>query len=150
MPYNEMIEYGKAADKLESLLADYDLVCTFKKKDYPISLVVAPNSGVSEQMELYSQDSGAQSSSDARLNIIFYDADVIIRTDNRLVLSDDLMQKIKSYAKKMHYLYLQAFFREEMDKRKDNNSETEPEPDYEDDYESEDEAEDDYDTESEN
>lgn len=115
--YDELMQLQEITDKLETLLEDNNLCFRFDRGGYPIRLVVTQNTGVSEQMEIYRNTTDAVSSRDARLEFIFAHADIIVRTDSRLVIPDALLSKIKGYAKKMNYLYLQAFFREEMERR---------------------------------
>ena len=104
-------------DKLEQLLAENGLVYTFTRSSYPVVLSISPNTGLENQMELYTTNDNDVSSRDAKLMFIFQDGDITIRTDSRLVISDALMGKIKNHAKKMHYLFLQAFFRGETEKK---------------------------------
>ena len=120
---NEKTRYNAIKDKLDKLLDDNNLVGTFHKDTYPICLSVGQNMEPSAQMELFKTATHAISATDARLQYIFSDGEIIVRTDSRLIISDDLMTKIKGLAKNMHYLYLQAFFRERMEKG-NNGSDT--------------------------
>lgn len=104
--------YYETIEKLDELLAANNLVQVFGEDEYPIVLTVSQDRDPAAQMELFSQDGPGISSRDARLSFIFQDGDIVVRTDSRLVISDALMSKIKKYAKKMHYLYLQAYYRE--------------------------------------
>ena len=97
--------------KLAELLAAHNLVYTFSSDDYPISITVEPNLDPSAQMEMFANDDAGVSSRDAKLRFIFQDGNIIVRTDSRLIISDALLSKIKGLAKKMHYLYLQAYHR---------------------------------------
>ena len=107
----EMMQLKAVEEKLGELLADNNLVYAFRTTQYPISLTVSQDKDPSAQMELYCTDAGDVSARDARLDIIFQDGEIVIRTDSRLVISDSILSKIKGYAKKMHYLYLQEYFR---------------------------------------
>lgn len=68
-------------------------------------------------MGLLLEDDGGVSARDARLQIIFHDGDIIIRTDERLIITDALLTKIKGQAKKLHYLYLQAYHALDVDNK---------------------------------
>lgn len=105
----EMKMFQETQEKLDKLLAENSLVGTFDCDSYPIFLSVGQNMDPSEQMALFSEAEDGVSARDSRLRLIFKDGDILIRTDSRLIISDDLMGKIKNYAKKLHYLYLQAF-----------------------------------------
>lgn len=105
----ELNMFHEVQEKLNELLAKNRLVGTFNCDSYPIFLSVGQNMDPAEQMALFSDAEDGVSARDARLRLIFKDGDILIRTDSRLIISDDLMGKIKNYAKKLHYLYLQAF-----------------------------------------
>lgn len=113
----ELRQFQAVEDKLSKLLADNNLVHSFATKGYPITLTISQDKDPSAQMEIYSQDDGDVSAWDSRLVFAFQDGEIVVRTDSRLVISDALMGKIKGYAKKMHYLYLQAFYHGIVDQR---------------------------------
>lgn len=106
--------YSDVADKLRTLLSKNNLVHTFSGDTYPITLTISQDISMEGQMELYNTAKDGVSSRDAKLKFIFKDGEILIRTDSRLIIPDDLLAKIKNHAKKMHYLYLQAFFRDTM------------------------------------
>lgn len=108
----EMVQLRAVEEKLSSLLEDNHLVHTFHASAYPISLSISQDKDPSAQMELYSTSGSDVSAQDARLNFIFAGGEILVRTDSRLIIPDSVMSKIKGYAKKMHYLYLQAYFRQ--------------------------------------
>lgn len=105
-------QYRAINEKLGKLLADNGLVGTFNTNTYPISLTVGMDMSPEAQMELFDVDEIGASASDAKLKFVFEDGDILVRTHSRLVIADDIMSKIKGFAKKLHYLYLQNFFRE--------------------------------------
>lgn len=119
----EMKQLKAVEEKLGDLLADNNLVYTFRVTQYPISLTVSQDKDPSAQMELYCTDAGDVSARDAKLDIIFQDGEIVIRTDSRLVISDAILSKIKGYAKKLHYLYLQEYFRQSGIASKKNSQE---------------------------
>lgn len=118
----EMKQFQAVEEKLGDLLAENNLVHTFTTSSYPIVLTISQDKDPSAQMELYSQGGDLVSASDSRLNFIFQDGEIVVRTDSRLIIPDSIMSKIKGYAKKMHYFYLQGFFRENMEKSSNKNS----------------------------
>ena len=113
----ELEQFYEIETKLAALLAENNLVHRFYSDGYPISLTIAQSQDPADQMELFEADERSVSASDARLNFIFQDGDIIVRTDSRLVISDALLSKIKGFAKKMHYLYLQAYHRQHTDQK---------------------------------
>lgn len=97
-------------DKLTKLLAEEKMVHTLKTQQYPILLTISQDASPDAQMELFSTRGDGLSSRDALLQFIFKLEGLEIRTDNRLIISDDLMNKIKGYAKKIYHAYLEGFF----------------------------------------
>lgn len=101
-----------AEQKLEALMQDNNLTYSFNTDSYPITLSVSQDLDPSAQMEIYDTSAGDVSDRDSKLTFIFRDGELIVRSDSRLVISDDLLGKIKGLAKKMHYLFLQSYFRD--------------------------------------
>ena len=130
---------NKLGDKLAETLADHNLLHTFDTNKYPITLTVRQNQAPDAQMAIYSMTDGNISSQDAVLRLIFKLDKLEIQTDNRLVISDDLMNKIKNTGKKMRDAYCQAYFAERRnpDHMKLYGDPDAAEADYEDDEEDE-------------
>ena len=98
-------------NKLGETLNNEGMVFTLKTDRYPITLTISPDASPAAQMELFSAYDGA-SSTDALMQFIFKLDALEIRTDNRFVISDALMSKIKGQAKKIHHAFLEGFFAE--------------------------------------
>lgn len=97
--------------KLTKLLSDNDLDCKFNTDQYPITLSIFHDSESDGQLEMDDGEPADDGSArDAKLDFVFVDGDIVIRVDKRLEIPDSLMSKIKGLAKKMHYMYLQAYF----------------------------------------
>ena len=97
--------------KLADLLVEHNLVHEFKTNKHPIVLEVSPDASPEAQMEMYATADGSVSSYDARLRFIFaLDGSIEIQTDNRIVVSDALLNKIKNLGKKYLAAYTYAFF----------------------------------------
>lgn len=96
--------------KLEGTLIDENLVCSLHTSSYPITLTVSRNASPEAQMELYSVADGDVSSNGAKLRFIFKLNELEIRTDERFVISDAFMSKIKGLAKKIHHAFLEGYF----------------------------------------
>lgn len=99
-------------DKLLDLLNGEGLVFSFHTSSYPITLVVSRDVSPDAQMELFSNADGDTSSVGAKLQFIFKLDALEIRTNDRLIISDALMTKIKGLAKKIHHAFLEGFFAE--------------------------------------
>lgn len=98
-------------NKLGEILNNEGMVFTLRTDRYPITLTISPNASPSAQMALFSMNDGS-SSTDSLMQFIFKLDALEIRTDNRFVISDALMSKIKGQAKKIHHAFLEGFFAE--------------------------------------
>lgn len=109
MRYFDLFDAEK--DKLDLLLAENKLVCEFRANAYPITLTISPDASLEGQMELFAvaDDNGA-TSPDARLILTFPIGEIGMKNNGRLVLTDSLMNKIKTSAKKVHKAYVEGFF----------------------------------------
>lgn len=105
--------YNTLKDKLDALLNDNHLRCKFDTHRYPITLTIRPDASPEGQIALFETGSDKVSSRDASLKLTITLDGIEIQTKNRLVITDDLMNKIKSYAKKMHHEYLHGFYAEQ-------------------------------------
>ncbi len=103
-------QYKKLSDKLAETLAEEKLLHVFSTDKYPITLTVRQNQAPDAQMELYSTTDGSMSSQDAVLRLIFNLDKMQIKTDERLVISEELFNKIKNAGKKMNDAYCRAYF----------------------------------------
>lgn len=115
--------------KLAELLEEHNLVHHFKVSSYPIVLEVSPDASPAGQMDMLADADGPVSSYDARLRLTFaIDGSIEIQTDNRIVLSDTLLNKIKGLGKKYLAAFTYSFFadcriREEFSAKEENKSE---------------------------
>lgn len=118
-------------EKLGELLFEHKLMHEFKTGQHPIVLEVFPDASPAGQMEMFANADGPISSSDARLRLVFaIDGKIEIRTDNRVIVSDSLLNKIKNMGKKYLAAYTYAFFaerrnREHFEAKEENNTEQE-------------------------
>ena len=97
-------------DKLAEMLAEKSLLHVMDKSKYPITLTVTQNQAPDAQMALYDTTDGSMSSQDSVLQFIFELDGLEIHTNNRLVIDEKFMNKIKGQAKKIHAAYVHAFF----------------------------------------
>ncbi|MEG2526679.1 MAG: hypothetical protein RSA62_05610 [Oscillospiraceae bacterium] len=106
---NYFSPFQEVKEKLDDLIAEHHLVATWKMLDYPLRLIVYPNSSPEAQMTLL-ESSERTASSNARLCYTFDLNQINVAIEGKLNLPDSLMNSIKTYAKKMHYLWLQGYF----------------------------------------
>lgn len=112
----EKMQFDTLQEKLDKLLDDNGLVGELHCTAYPIYLSVSQNVAPAAQLELYDTSDAGVSARDSRLLFIFRDGSILVRTDSRMIIPDDLMSKIKGLAKKLHYMYLQHYFRSSMER----------------------------------
>lgn len=104
-------EFNNLSSKLDDLLGKHYLTYDFDSSKYPIVLTIRPNNSQDAQMELYTQDRET-CSADAALKYRFHIDGIEIKIIGRLLLADEVMNKIKSLAKKMVAAYLFGYFAE--------------------------------------
>jgi hypothetical protein len=102
--------FNKQLAKFQEFLAANNLEGEFKTTRYPISLSITYEQTEQGQMEMFETESDGVSSKDAKLVLTFPLEGIGVHVYGRLVLTDDLMNKIKSHGKKLRDLYLQGFF----------------------------------------
>ena len=99
-------------NKLGELLTGVNLIHKFDTSHYPITMTIYPDVSPAAQMEMFATSDDGATSRDARLIFSFPVGEIGVKMIGRLVLSDDLLNKIKGIAKKMHKAYLEGFFAE--------------------------------------
>lgn len=99
-------------EKLEKLTFNNDLLFAFQAETYPIMLSVWPDPEAEAQLDMIGGENIGKE--DACIDFIFADGEIIVRTTGKFTLPDAFMSKIKNYAKKLHYFYLQAYHRQAM------------------------------------
>lgn len=132
-------------NKIGAALADEGLVYTLHTKKYPAMLVISQSQSPAAQMDFWENaDEGGVSSKDSALRFIFELDGIKIHTDNRLIITDAFMTKLKGLAKKWHTAYTHAYFADKIGQQGQSddteNANDTPEtgndaPDFEDDAE---------------
>lgn len=128
--------------KIEKALAEENLVLTIKDKQYPITLIISQSQSPAAQMDLLADADGGVSSKDSALRFVFELDGIMIHTDNRLIITDAFMTKLKGLAKKWHTAFTHAYFADHINQQAMEND-TEPDCEHSaDDAEEQEEAED--------
>lgn len=123
-------------NKIGAALAEEGLVYTLHTKAYPATLVICQSQSPFAQMEFMSTAEDGVSSKDSALRFIFELDGIKIHTDNRLIITDAFMTKLKGLAKKWHTAYTHAFYADKIGQQ-GNSDDTEQ---AQDDAETEDDA----------
>lgn len=122
----------KIENKIGEALADEGLVYTLRTKSYPAVLIISQSQSPAAQMDFLAQaDEGGVSSKDSALRFIFEMDGIKIHTDNRLIITDAFMTKLKGLAKKWHTAYTHAYFADHISQQSDSNDTEQPQDDME-------------------
>lgn len=109
---NEISKYEAQKKKLEGICEENNLTFRFHRDTYPITLTVRPLSGVGVQMSMLENvEEQGYISPDAYLMFVYKDGDISHKMSGTFSISDALFAKLKNIFKKMHYYWLQYFFR---------------------------------------
>ncbi len=113
----EQYKFDAYKKKLQGVCDENNLVFRFRQDTYPISLTICPVGGVAEQMSMLEQaDETGYRSPEAKIVFTFEDGELEYQMSETFSISDALFNKIKRLFKNMHYLWLQYFQREVIDK----------------------------------
>lgn len=114
--YIEEAAFEDTQRKIEQLCRENSLVCKLVTSD-PIKLVIWPDMSIEGQISMLDEPSGGNGP-DSLLTIIFADADVTYKITGDFVISRQLLSKLLSNARKLHYLYLWMFYRKTVHARR--------------------------------
>jgi len=114
MSLNESGKFTTQKKKLQGICDEHNLVFSFSGKTYPTTLVIKTTGDVSGQMSMLeeAEDDGYRSP-DAKLVFSIKDGELDYGVmGGAFRISDNLISKIKTIYKKMHYFWLQYYHRE--------------------------------------
>ena len=114
--YIEADTLAELEDKLASICTEASLKCELVTGD-PIKLFIMPDMSMDGQISMLDEPSGGNGP-DSLLTIIFADADVTYKITGDFVISRQLLSKLLSNARKLHYLYLWMFYRKTVHARR--------------------------------
>lgn len=114
---SEISQYESYKKKLQGVCDENDLFFRFVRTEYPITLTISPASADMTQIAMPGvQDEDEASSPDAAIVFSIKDGILSYKTSQTFTISDALLSKIKNLFKKLHYFWLQYFFRELIEK----------------------------------
>ena len=108
---SEISKFQEYTKKLQGICDENNLVYRFIKDGYPVRLIIAPSSGVSEQLSLLAEEHGHMSP-DAKLMFSYLNGEISYRTINDFTISEALFNKLKNLFKNMSLYWHMFFFRE--------------------------------------
>ena len=106
-------KYLDLEEKLDKMCSENHLEFSFKRDDFPIIAHFEPIWEQAAQMRIEGIEDGSPikpSDPDASFDMIFGD-ELIIQTSKDFTIDDEVMNKLKNAAKKLHYYFLQLWFK---------------------------------------
>jgi len=113
---SEIAKYDAYKKKLQGICDENNLVFSFKRDTYPITLTIKPIASLNEQMTMLDEVEASDTSPDASLVFYFKDGGITYKTSQTFTIKEALFTKIKNLFKNMHYCWLQYFFRDIIEK----------------------------------
>lgn len=112
---NEVTKFGVCKKKLQGICNENELVFSFNKDRYPITMTVKPTGGISGQMSMLEDAENGYISPDATLVFAYGEEGITWQTTETFTVSETLFNKLKKYFKDMCTCWLQYFFRDLME-----------------------------------
>ena len=103
------LKYEGAENKLENLCEDNNLKFEFIRNSFPTIFRFTHDQSTAYQIELNETDIPRPHDPNAAIEVIFGD-EIKVRVTGDIEIDDDVLNSLKSGAKKLHYLFLQSWF----------------------------------------
>lgn len=114
--YVEEAAFEELQRKIEKICRENSLMCKFVNGD-PIRLVIWPDMSMDGQLSMLDEPAG-HTGYGSVLTILFADADVTYKVSGGFVVSQQLLGRLLNNARKLHYMYLWAFYRQTVHARR--------------------------------
>lgn len=115
----EIDKYGVLKEKLQNLCDENNLTWSIQNRKFPFLLTVKPLDGMDNQQTMMEGMDGSGETGyinpDASLVFAFRDGDLSYKISETWTISATLFDKLKNLFKKMHFLWMQHFFRDVME-----------------------------------
>lgn len=103
-------DYEVELEKIERVCKENKLEIEFTQASFPIVAIVKPSQESKNQMVM-DLGEGARTLTNGEIKFIFAD-ELTMSIVNDFMIEDQLLNRIKNAAKKIHYIYLQMYFKE--------------------------------------
>lgn len=104
-------EFQDLKDKIEKLCNDNDLEFTFESSKFPIIATIRPNEESRNQLTIdFGDEEETINFVNGEIQFIFAD-ELTVKVLNDFRIEDGLLNRIKNQVKKLHYIYLQMYFK---------------------------------------
>ena len=108
------IELQDQLNKVEKTCKDSDLIFEFESSKFPIVATIRPSDECKNQMMMdLGDEKEGKNYVNGEIKFLFGD-ELNITVLNDFRIGDDLLNKIKTQIKKLHYIYLQMYFKTKM------------------------------------
>lgn len=97
-------------EKIDKLCMENDLEYSFNNMSFPIVASIRPSFESKNQLTIDIRDK-TTNFVNGEIKFIFAD-ELMIKIENDFYIEDSLLNKFKSQFKKLHYTYLQIYFKE--------------------------------------
>ena len=105
------MDYEKELSKIEDMCIGNKLEFEFTKFSFPVVATIKPSRESKNQIRMDLGD-GSKSLTAGEIKFIFGD-ELTMSIENDFMIEDQLLNRIKNAAKKLHYIYLQMYFKEQ-------------------------------------
>lgn len=107
-------DFQDTQDKIEKLCDENDLEFAFESSKFPIVATIRPSEESKNQLVIdFGDEDGKTSFVNGEIQFIFGD-ELTMKVLNDFRIEDGLLNKIKNQVKKLHYIYLQMYFKTKM------------------------------------
>ena len=113
---NVHTNFAELENKLSAVCEENSLLYRFTHERDPIILTIEPDTSLDGQISML-EDGNYPAAPGAAIQFIFRDGELSVRQKGSMELTDQILNKLKSIAKKMHYAWLQVFFHEATNER---------------------------------
>lgn len=104
-------DFQDLKDKIEKLCQENNLEFTFESSKFPIIATIRPSEEAKNQLTIdFGDEDENKNFVNGEIQFIFAD-ELEMKVLNDFRIEDGLLNKIKTQVKKLHYLYLQMYFK---------------------------------------
>jgi hypothetical protein len=112
----EIDKYGVLKEKLQGICEENSLTYSIQNQKHPFLMIIKPLGGIDAQQTMMEgmENPGETGyiNPEASLVFAYKDGDLTYKISETWTISENLFNKLKNIFKKMHFLWMQYFFRD--------------------------------------
>lgn len=112
-------DYEKELERIEKICREEGLEFQLSKVNFPVIATIKPNLEFRNQMVMDIGEHG-RNTRNGEIKLIFAD-ELTMQIIDDFTIEDSLLNRIKNATKKLHYIYLQMYFKEKTKLRGSTN-----------------------------